>query len=211
MFDANARINWCPGPWVPGDGRGLRVKCSFKNDIPLSNLGQAPAGPGTKFVETPAQVPAPACRESQCNPGSFSVHFPARMRERASHSSCIIKSWCLVCCGVSIWEKKKTVYRISFIKKKIAKIDKVKTTTVASHRVEFCKKSAGNRKDDFLTSFTPTNIVVVGQRNAIFICIFRTKIEGNYLSSSHFKSCRRTTYPLATSRDFKSKICDLHI
>ena len=89
-----ARINWCPGPWVPGDGRGLRVKCSFKNDIPRSNLGQAPAGPGTKFVETPAQVPAPACRESQCNPGSFSVHFPARMREHASHGSCIIKSWC---------------------------------------------------------------------------------------------------------------------
>ena len=55
------------------------------------------------------------------------------------------------------------------------------------------------------------NIVVVGQRNAIFICIFRTKIEGNYVSSSHFKSCRRTTYPLATSIDFKSKICDLHI
>ena len=129
----------------------------------------------------------------------------------------------LVCCSVSICKKqkhkqnkkKKTMYRISFIKKKkkkkIAKIDKVKTTTVASHRVEFCKKSAGNRKDDLSTSFTPTNIVVVGQRNAIFICIFRSKIEGNYLSSSHFKSCRRTTYPLATSRDFKSKICDLHI
>ena len=115
------------------------------------------------------------------------------------------------CVAVLASGKKKTVYRISFIKKKIAKIDKVKTTTVASHRVEFCKKSAGNRKDDFSTSFTPTNIVVVGQRNAIFICIFRSKIEGNYLSSSHFKSCRRTTYPLATSRDFKSKICDLHI
>ena len=36
-------------------------------------------------------------------------------------------------------------------------------------------KSAGNRKDDLPTSFTPTNVVVVGQRIEILFVFFDPK------------------------------------